>query len=346
MSAGARIATGLIGYGLGGRTFHAPLIAAVPRLRLAAIATRRAGAVAADWPDVTVREDAAALIADPTLDLIVIATPNDTHAPLARAALAAGKHVVIDKPFAVDAAEGEGLIALAADQRRCLSVFHNRRWDGDFLTVQHLLAARAIGLPTLYEARWDRFRLEQRASWKDRAGRGAGLLADLGPHLIDQALLLFGAPDAIQADLAVQREHGFVEDYFEVTLHYGAMRAILSAATIVPAPRPRFAVHGTAGSFVKSGLDPQEDALGTGMRPDDPEYGMDPPAGYGTLTPPGGAGKRIITERGDYRQFYEGMAAATLDGASLPVDPADAVTGLRLIDHARRSAAEGRRITL
>jgi scyllo-inositol 2-dehydrogenase (NADP+) len=206
------------------------------------------------------------------------------------------------------------------------------------------LATEAYGASGSQTARWYEWSLKV-LGVKLAIRRGA---FDEALQMADALIDAPGIPpsDAIQADLAVQREHGFVEDYFEVTLHYGAMRAILSAATIVPAPRPRFAVHGTAGSFVKSGLDPQEDALGTGMRPDDPEYGMDPPASYGTLTPPGGAGKRIITERGDYRQFYEGMAAAILDGASLPVDPADAVTGLRLIDHARRSAAEGRRITL
>ncbi|TPG38616.1 oxidoreductase [Sphingomonas koreensis] len=340
------IAVGLIGYGLAGKTFHAPLIGAVERLRLAAVATSRAAAVAADWPSARVAPDASALIADPAIDLIVVATPNDTHAPLARAALAAGKHVVIDKPFALDVDEGEALIALAAAQERMLTVFHNRRWDGDFRTVRTLIGDGAVGTPTLYEARWDRFRLDQRAGWKDEAGRGAGLLADLGSHLIDQALQLFGVPDTLSADLAVQRAGGVTEDYVELTLHYGPMRAILSATMTVAAPRPRFALHGTGGSFVKYGLDPQEAALARGLDPDSAGFGEDAAALFGTLTTPDGVTRRIATERGAYRGFYEGVADAIGDGAPPPVDPADAVAGLRLIELARRSAAEGRRLTV
>jgi len=340
------IAVGLVGYGLAGRAFHAPLIDAVEELRLAAIATSRRAEVAAAWPGVAVVDDPAALIADPSIDLVVVATPNATHAPLARAALEAGKHVVVDKPLAADAGEAESLVAAARAQGRLLSVFHNRRWDGDFLTVTRLLDDGTLGRLALYEARWDRFRLEQRAGWKDRPGPGSGLLPDLGSHLIDQALRLFGLPEALTADLAAQRDHGAVEDYFELTLHYGAMRAILSASTLVAAPRPRFALHGTAGSFVKAGLDPQEAWMAGGGRPADPGYGEDAPDLHGTLTTPDGAARRISTERGDYRRFYEGMAEAIRTGARPPVDPADAVTGLRLIALARRSAAEGRRIAI
>ena len=344
MGGSAVIAVGLIGYGLGGRVFHAPLIDAVERLRLAGIATSRREEIARTWPGVPVVADPGALIADPAIDLIVISTPNDSHFPLASAALAAGKHVVIDKPLAADAGQGEALIALAAAHRRVLSVFHNRRWDGDFLTVRRLLDRGALGTPMLYEARWDRFRLEQRSSWKDEARAGTGLLPDLGPHLIDQALLLFGLPEAIEADLIAQRAHGVVEDYFELTLHYGAMRAILSAATLVAAPRPRFAIHGTGGSFVKHGLDPQEETMAAGMRPNEAGFGEDRADLFGTLTDPAGPTRRVPTERGDYRRYYEGVADAILDGAAPPVDPADAVIGLRLIELARRSAAEGRRL--
>ena len=340
------VAVGLIGYGLAGRAFHAPLIDAVARLRLAAIATSRRADVAATWPGVRVADDPDALIADPSIDLVVVATPNATHAALARAALDAGKHVVVDKPLATDAAEAEALAATARAAGRVLSVFHNRRWDGDFLTVKRLLDDGALGRLALYEARWDRFRREQRAGWKDRPGPGSGLLPDLGSHLIDQALQLFGLPDALTADLAAQRDQGEVEDYFELTFHYGEMRAILSAATLVAAPRPRFALHGTAGSFVKPGLDPQEVWMASGRRPADPGYGEDDPASYGTFTAPNGAARRIPTDRGAYRCFYQGVADAILTGAPPPIDPADAIAGLRLIDLARRSAAEGRRIAV
>jgi scyllo-inositol 2-dehydrogenase (NADP+) len=337
------INVGVIGYGLAGRVFHAPLIDAVDRLRLTAIASSRVDAVGAAWPGVTA-VDVDALLANPAIDLVVVATPNDTHGPLARAALAAGKHVVIDKPFAVTHDEGAALIEAAERAGRMLTVFHNRRWDGDFLTVRRLLAERTLGKLMLYEARWDRFRLEQRSNWKDEPGRGTGLLADLGSHLIDQALLLFGLPDALSADLGAQREGGRVEDYFELTLHYGEMRAILSASTLVAAPRPRFAAHGTGGSFVKHGLDPQEAAMDGGARPNDSGFGADDPAHYGTLTIPSGGARRIATARGDYRQFYEGVADAICRDAPPPVAPADAVTGLRLIALARQSAAQGERL--
>ena len=234
------IAVGLIGYGLGGRVFHAPLIDAVAQLRLAGIATSRAGEVARSWPGVPAIADPQRLIDDPAIDLIVVSTPNDSHFALARAALEAGKHVVIDKPLAADAAEGRALIALARERGRVLSVFHNRRWDGDFLTVKRLVEARTLGELRLTELRWDRFRLEQRTGWKDAAGHGGGILADLGPHLLDQALLLFGGPDSLSADLIAQRPGGATDDYAELTLHYGTMRVIVSATMAVAAPRPRW----------------------------------------------------------------------------------------------------------
>lgn len=340
------IAIGLIGYGLAGKVFHAPLIGAVDGLALAAVATSRAEELAVDWPGARAVTDPQALIADPAIELVVVASPNDTHAPLARAALEAGKHVVIDKPFARDAAEGRALADLARERGRILSVFHNRRWDGDFLTVRRLVEAGTLGELRLVELRWDRFRLEQRAGWKDAAGRGGGVLADLGPHLVDQALLLFGRPDALSADLAAQRKGGATDDYVELMLHYGTMRVIVSATMAVAAPRPRFALHGTAGSFVKYGIDTQEALLGSGMTPGAPGYGEEPPASYGTLTDPSGTTRQIATERGDYRGFYEGVVAAIRNGAPPPIDPADAIAGLELIDLARKSAAEGRRLTV
>jgi len=336
------IRTGLIGYGLGGMAFHAPLIDAVPELDLVAIVTSRPGPVHERHPDVQVVPDAAALFADPTIELVAISTPNDTHFPLARAALAAGKHVVIDKPFANSVAEAEALIALAEKRGRVLSVFHNRRWDSDFLTLRKLLYQGALGEVTLYEARWDRFRPALRDSWRETAGPGGGVLVDLGPHLIDQALALFGMPEAITADIVAQRPASLVDDYFELTLHYGRMRAILSSAAIVPSPRPRFAVHGTQASFVKHGLDPQENQLRGGGRADDPGHGVEDPAICGMLAGGDGSRRPIASERGDYRLFYSGVAQAIATQAPPPVPPAEALAGLRIIELARQSAAEGR----
>ncbi|MDB5703392.1 MAG: oxidoreductase [Sphingomonas bacterium] len=337
------IDVGLIGFGLAGASFHAPLVEAVPRLRLKSVVTSRTEEVAKAFPQATTVASAEALIADPSIGLIVIATPNDLHAPLARAALEAGKHVVIDKPFAVDPADGEALITLAKARGLVLSVFHNRRWDSDFRTVLDILAGGALGEVMLAELRWDRFRPEIKQGWREATvEEGGGMLADLGPHLIDQALQLFGAPEAITADVAAQRAGVVVDDYFELTLHYGERRVIVSASTLVVSARPRFSLHGTRGSFVKYGLDQQEALLRAGGKATDPGYGEDPPETYGTLTLADGTAKPVPTLRGDWRRYYQGVADAILDGAPPPVDPADALTGLHLIALARRSADEGR----
>ena len=332
----AAIRVGLAGYGLGGRAFHAPLIRATPGLDLVAIATTK------PVPDARTVADPIALAADPDIDLLVISTPNETHFPLARAALEAGKHVVIDKPFAVTTDEADGLIALAKARGRMLTVFQNRRWDGDFRTVRALVESGRPGDIMLCEMYWDRFRIDLRDSWKDAGGEGTGLFFDLGSHLIDQALLLFGPPEAIAADLAVQRPQAVADDYFSLTLHYGARRVVLGCSTLVAAPRPRFALHGTQGSFVKHGLDPQEAAMNGGATPDRPGFGVEEARWHGNFTAPDGSVETIETIPGRYLAFYEGVVEAIAGGAPPPVDPADSREGLRLIELARRSAAEGR----
>jgi scyllo-inositol 2-dehydrogenase (NADP+) len=332
----------LFGYGLAGANFHAPLIAFEPRLRLARVVTSRRDEVARAHPQAIVSTDADSVLSADDVDLVVIATPNKTHAPLARDALLAGKHVVIDKPFAPEVSEGADLIALAAERKRMLTIFHNRRWDADFLTVAKLIRAGRLGDINHAEFRWDRFRLGIREGWKELPDEGTGLLADLGPHLIDQALLLFGSPDTITSDIALQRIGTLVDDYFELTLHYGAKRVILSASTLIPDARPRFALHGNEGSFVKHGIDPQEDWMRAGKKPSDKGYGIEPVAVHGMLTAADGRRQQIASERGDWPAFYKNVAAAILDGAPPPVDPEDAVTGLQIMEAARRSARDGR----
>ncbi|HEV2867090.1 MAG TPA: oxidoreductase, partial [Allosphingosinicella sp.] len=288
MSGAVRV--GLIGYGLGGSVFHAPLIRAVKRLTLSAVATSR------HVEGVPAVRDPAELIGDPDIDLVAIASPNDAHFPLAQAALNAGKHVVVDKPFTLDLAQADSLIALARQRERLLTVFHNRRWDGDFLTVSELIAAGRLGEVRLFEAFWDRFRPNIKAGWREVPAEGAGLLNDLGPHLIDQALNLFGLPEAVTGDVAAQRAKAQVDDYFHLTLHYGRLRVVLGASTLVAAPRPRFAVHGTNGSFVKYGVDPQEARIKTGRGADAPGLGDDVASAYGTFTSGDGAIERIATQ--------------------------------------------------
>ncbi|WP_010214382.1 oxidoreductase [Sphingomonas sp. PAMC 26621] len=342
MSAESPIRVGLIGYGLAGASFHAPLITALDAFALTTVVTSRADSVAQAMPDARVESDVAAVLADPAIDLIVIAAPDAQHAPLARAALAAGKHVVIDKPFVTDPADGAALVALAEAQRLMLSVFHNRRWDGDFLTVRRLLDEGVLGEVALAEFRWDRFRPAIKTGWRETPG--AGLLNDLGPHLIDQAVELFGMPEAVTGDLASQRGGAAVEDYVEATLHYGARRVIVSAATLVAAPRARFALHGTSGSFVKYGIDPQEAVLRGGGSPRDPGYGVDAVADHGVLTLGDGSTRTVPSEPGDWRAYYAGVAAAIREQAAPPVSAGAALDVMRLIALVRQSAREGRTI--
>lgn len=339
------IRTGLIGFGLGGTAFHAPLVEAVEGLELVAVATRKAEAVASAYPRVAVTTPEA-LMADPDIALVIVSTPNDTHFPLARAALEAGKHVVIDKPFATSTGEAQQLIDLAASRERLVIPFHNRRWDSDFLTVRKLLDSGRLGEVMLFEAHWDRYRPTLAQPWKESIEAGSGQLPDLGPHMIDQILLLFGMPEALSADLAVQREGGAVDDYFDLTLHYGLRRVVLSSSRLIAAPRPRFGIHGRLGSFVKYGLDPQEAAVRAGGKLADAGHGVEDPSIHGALTLGDGTRKTIASERGDYRLFYAGVAQAIAAGGPPPVRPEDALAGLRIIELARRSAAEGRRLSL
>jgi len=326
------IRVGLAGYGLAGSAFHAPLIRAVERMELAAVLTSR------DAPQRVGTFDELLELSQ----LVVIATPNTTHFDLASAALKAGKHVVIDKPLTTTVDEADHLIALAEQCGRLLTVFHNRRWDGDFLTVRKVLPQ--LGPISLFEACWDRFRPNIKQGWREIPAPGSGVLADLGPHMIDQALQLFGLPDAVSADIIGQRADAQVEDYFDVTLYYGVARICLRCSTLTAEPRPRFAVHGPGGSFVKHGLDTQEAALKAGADPRAPDFGVD--LRDGTLTAPDGSATRVPTERGRYVSFYEAVADAILDGAGLPVDPRDARDGLMLIDLARRSSALGQRLSV
>jgi scyllo-inositol 2-dehydrogenase (NADP+) len=343
-SAGAPIRVGLVGFGLAGRCFHAPLIAAVEGLVLGAVVSSRTDTVVQACPGAAVYPTVTAMLDDATIDLVAIAAPDAQHAGIARAALLAGKHVVVDKPFVTDPADGAGLIALARERGQMLSVFHNRRWDGDFLTVRRLLDAGALGEVALAELRWDRFRPTIKQGWRETAG--AGLLNDLGPHLIDQAVQLFGMPEAVSGDLAVQRDGAMTEDYVEATLYYAARRVIVSTASLVAAPRPRFAVHGTGGSFVKYGIDPQEAVLRGGGSPLDAGYGVDAEAEYGSVTLADGTARRVPSERGDWRGYYADVADAIRGGRAPKVTADQALAVMELVALVRRSAMEGRRLAV
>ena len=324
------IRTGLVGYGLAGAVFHEPLIDSCDRLQLTAVLTSRRHHLKVETIDDLLS----------SVDLVVIASPNQTHFPLAKMALEAGRHVVVDKPFTLTTDEAEELIAIAKTRGLILSVFHNRRWDGDFLTVEKVLPG--LGELFLFEGNWDRFRPAIKTGWREVPEPGAGVLNDLGPHLIDQVLKLFGMPDWVEADIGAQRDGALVDDYFAITLAFRRMRACLRSSSVVAAPRPRFGLHGTFGSFVKSGLDPQESQLRAGMRSRDPSFGQG--GDDGQLILADGSERRVSTERGNYRAFYEGIAAAILEGEDVPVRPEEARLGLLVIDLARRAAASGERL--
>ena len=297
LKAMSEITVGLVGYGLGGSVFHAPLIQAVRELRLTAVVTSRREQVEQELPGVSVVADIAELVADPGIDLIVVSSPTVMHYETARAALLAGKHVVMDKPFALTVREAETLMSLAESKGRMLSVFQNRRWDNDFLTVRQCIDSGWLGTVYHYEAHFDRFRPDIKPGWREVPGRGSGILYDLGAHLIDQALQLFGMPQAVTADVLQQRRCAQADDYFHLVLDYGQRRAILHGSTLVRQPGPHFAVHGDGGSFLKYGMDPQEEDLKAGKRPGDPKWSLDDPANYGELVSADGARRKVETLR-------------------------------------------------
>ena len=340
------INVGLVGYGLAGSVFHAPLIGSVPQLRLSKVVTSRRDQIATDLPGVAAVPDIGDVLADPFIDLLVIASPTANHFEHARAALHAGKHVVVDKPFATTAREADELLALAESQGLILTVFQNRRWDGDYLTACHSIEQGWQGKVFHYETHFDRFRPQIKAGWREEPKPGSGILYDLGAHLIDQSLHLFGMPRAVTADIIAQRAGAKVEDYFHLVLDYAPLRVILHSATLVPHPGPRFTVHGDGGSFLKYGLDGQEDALKQGLRPGDQQWGADQPEYYGELTPAGGTSRKVETLRGGYEKYYELLAACLLTGSPPPVDARDSRNGLVVIEAAQRSAAERRTIEI
>lgn len=340
---------GLVGYGFAGQTFHAPVLSAVPGMTLAGVASSQADKVTAEWPGVPVVPDVTALVSRADIDLVVVATPNAHHFPVAREALQAGKHVVVDKPFTLDATEARELAALAEQKGLLLSVYQNRRFDADFLTLRDLLAGGTLGRPVYFESHFDRFRPEVRDRWREQAVPGAGLWVDLGAHLLDQAVQLFGKPDTLQLDSAVLREGAVVEDYFHAVLRYeegkhAPLRVVLHATTLAAHAAPRYLVHGTRGSYVKYGVDAQEEALRAGQWPGGDDWGIDPLLGELTLMAAGNwmQNKTWPNRRGNYVDYYAAVRDAILGEGPNPVPPEQAVALMELLDLGVRSAQEGR----
>jgi predicted dehydrogenase len=280
-----------------------------------------------------VRPDLAAALADPAVDLVVIATPNELHAPQAHQTLDAGKHVVVDKPFTLTVDEARSVISHAKDANRLLSVFHNRRWDADFLTLQRLIGEGTLGRVRQFTSHYDRFRPTVRDRWRERDVPGAGTWYDLAPHLIDQALVLFGAPESIAADIQKQRDGAKAPDYFHAVLSYPDIRVILHSSCLVADSRFRFAAHGTRGSLVKQGLDRQEDALKAGRIPGDQGWGADDGEAVLTVVGEGDSvhAAPLVLDAGDYRRFYMGVRDAIAGSGKNPVPGEQALDVMKLI---------------
>ena len=337
------IRVGLIGFGFVSKTFHVPLLKATDGYKITTVSSSHPADVSAMIAGVDVVSDPKALATHPDIDLVVIASPNETHAPLAEAAMRAGRNVVVDKPFTITVAEARHLAAVAKEEKVLLSVFQNRRWDSDFLTIEDAIRRDLVGRIVLYESRIDRYRPEVRERWREIPGPGAGLLYDLGPHLIDQTLLLFGIPDSVEATLATQRRGGRTDDFFQLVLRYDQMVATLGAGSLVSGGSARFAVHGDRASVVKQKPDIQEDQLRAGMLPGAPDWGADPDDAllYEGAT---SETRTLKAARGDQRGYYVALREALLGRAPNPVPPEQGATVMAIIEAGFLSEREGRRV--
>ena len=340
----AILKVGLIGYGYAGATFHAPVIEHCGCATLTAIATSQAGRAQADWPRAAIVPGVDALVARDDVDCVVIATPNDTHFALARRALEAGKHVVVDKPVALNAGDARTLADLACERGLVFAPFHNRRWDGDFMTVRALLESGRLGRVTHFESHFDRFRPTVAQRWREQAARGGGLLFDLGPHLIDQALALFGVPLTVSATVKALRDRASAADYMHLQLGYADKQVILHASALAALEPPRLLVHGTRGSYVKTGLDVQEGQLKAGLRPGDTHFGCNPPGLLREVDVDHDMHEPFATRDGAYADYYRLLAASILDGTPFPVTAQEGVDVMTVIDLALQSDREGRRL--
>jgi scyllo-inositol 2-dehydrogenase (NADP+) len=348
------VRVGLIGFGMAGQSFHAPVIQGVAGMELACILERHGTRAQEKYPQVRVARTLDDLLSDSTIQLCVVATPNDSHYEYAKTCLLADRHVVVDKPFTPTLREAEQLVHLAKEKERLITVYQDRRWDGDFGTVKQIVHSGRLGKIVEYECRYDRFRTEPKANaWRERKGQpAAGVLFDLGPHLIDQALVLFGEPRSITASAFCERETSQVDDSFDVCFEYGdashGLRAMLRARIVAFAPGPHFLIHGTKGSFVKYGMDPQEARLRGENCPQGTDWGADwgleAEELWGTLSIVGEPPAKVRTDRGDYRGFYANLRDAIEKNAPLDVTPEQALRTMRAIILAHKSSREKRTV--
>jgi scyllo-inositol 2-dehydrogenase (NADP+) len=342
------IQTAIVGYGLSGRYFHAPFLHVQPGFKVIKVLERKGKTSKELFPKAEVVRDLESIINDPKIELVVIATPNNFHYSMAKNCLRKGKHVVIEKPFTLSSSEADELITLADKKKLKIFVYHNRRWDGDFLTIRKLLKSGALGEVNEFEAHFDRYRPKLTTRlWREEEKSGGGVLYDLGSHLIDQTLQLFGVPDKLMAVIESQRKTSNVDDYFRLVLSYKKMKVILTAGMLVKDPGPRYIIHGIIGSFVKYGIDPQEDELRKGILPDSEAWGIEEPDKWGLITidyADMNVHGSVETEPGNYMEFYNNVYNVLTKKAVMVIKPAEARNVIRIIELARESSAKKKEI--
>ena len=334
------IKTALASFGMSGRVFHAPLLLNNSGYELTHIVQRSSNSAQAYAPKAKIVSSFEAMLANDDIELVIVNTPDMLHFEQTRLALESGKHVVTEKPFVQSVSEGEKLLKLAADKGVVLSVFQNRRWDNSFMTVRKVMQEGLLGRLVEYEARYDRYRTWVADSWKEQSGIGVGILQNLGSHLIDQALVLFGTPSGVFCKLNAMRDNSQVSDYFDVKLIYPNLSVTLKASYLVRQPGPAYVLHGVNGTFVKHGLDPQEDALNRGLTPGTEGWGSDPEALYGTSNSDISGLHfmgRIETIPGNYQAYYNELYHAIRFGKPAPVQAFEALNVIRVIEAAVRS---------
>lgn len=345
-----KINTAIVGFGLSGRVFHAPFLHMHDGFNLKTIVERHGGSAKKIYPYVSVVNDIKEIVKDEDIELVVISTPNIFHFEQAKALLDSGKHVVIEKPVTPTAAEADELMKIAEQAGKKIFVYHNRRWDGDFKTVQQVVYNGYLGEILEYEAHFDRFTPgARRSAWRDEPLPAGGVLYDLGPHLIDQALVLFGMPKSVFADIRRLRAETKVDDCFEVHLYYNRLKVILKASVFVKEKGPRFILHGTKGSFIKYSLDPQEELLKEGMMPDSPGWGTEEPDYWGVINAEMHGQQfygTIETEPGNYMGFYDNVFDVIRKGTAQAVTPEEARNVIRIIELAFESHKNSKMISI
>jgi scyllo-inositol 2-dehydrogenase (NADP+) len=343
------ISTAVLSYGMSGRVFHCPLLTTHAGFSLEAVVMRKPQ-VLDRYPNTKVYATIDAVLQLPAIELVVVNLPNEFHFAIASAALKAGKHVVLEKPFTVTSAEAKELITLAKSTDKLLTVFQNRRWDGDFLTVQKVVKENRVGRIVEFEAHYDRFRnYIQEGTWKEEQGPGSGILYNLGSHMIDQAVSLFGKPKFVDARVGIQRTNGKVDDFYDIRMEYVDMMVILKSSYLVREPGPRYVMHGEHGSFVKYGLDPQEQALNEGKIPGSPGWGTEPEEFWGKLNTEFDGGHYngpLETIPGNYLAFYDSVHKSIRDGAKPAVAPEPALLCIQIIEACLASNKQKRAIAI